>query len=64
MRTVARSSISAHGQGGIFLWDAVSENIPSSVFVLHGHRLCRDIAGVLILPLLRSGYLIFIVFLW
>ena len=38
-------------QGGIFLLDAVSEKhsiLARSVFVLHGHRLCRDIAVVLI----------------
>ena len=39
-------------QGGIILiLDVVSENIPSChglCFVLHGHRLCRDIAVLLI----------------
>ena len=38
-------------QGGIFLLDVVSEKhsiLARSVFVLHGHRLCRDIAVVLI----------------
>ena len=37
--------------GIIFLLDAVSEKhsiLARSVFVLHGHRLCRDIAVVLI----------------
>ena len=38
-------------QGGIFLFDAVSDKhfiLARSVFVLHGHRLCRDLAVVLI----------------
>ena len=41
----------------------MSENIPSwHGLCLHGHRLCRDIAVVLIASILRSGYLTFIVF--
>ena len=56
MRTVARlflrvSSISAHGEGrdhsiGRCVWK--HSILARSVFVLHGHRLCRDVAVVLI----------------
>ena len=51
MRTVARSSSLRTAQGGIFLLDVLSENIPSwhglclSCMVI---ALCRDIAVVLI----------------
>ena len=50
---VSHSSISAHGSGCAlsFFLDAVSKKhsiLARSVFLLHGHRLCRDIAFVLI----------------
>ena len=53
MRTVARSSISAHGFGWALscFWTLCLKKhsiLARSVFVLHGHRLCRDIAVVLI----------------
>ena len=51
MRTVARSSTSAHGSGRDYhsFGTLCPKNIfARSVFVFHGYRLCRDIAVVLI----------------